>query len=142
MKKRFLKILLVGLWLLSLGGFFFDSCQAVDTSIDISRITVDGGPKTSCEDITWENVTDLSVTNLVCYFKKLYALFALALPGIVVVFMVFWSGFLYITSQGNPAKIKKAGDTFIWAFIGLAIVALAAVIVHFTGKMIGVDYGI
>ena len=51
--------------------------------------------------------------------------------GVVAVIMIIWGGAKYITSGGESGKITSAKNTIIYALIGLVIVALAQVIVHF-----------
>lgn len=51
--------------------------------------------------------------------------------GIVAVIAIIIGGVQYMTSTGDPGKIKKAKDTIMYAVIGLIIVILAAVIVNF-----------
>lgn len=36
----------------------------------------------------------------------------------LAVFMVIYSGFLFVQAQGDPAKIKTAKSTFLWTVIG------------------------
>jgi len=40
---------------------------------------------------------------------------------VIAVIMFLWSGFLFLTSQGNEEKVTKAKKTLGWAVIGLAI---------------------
>jgi hypothetical protein len=54
-----------------------------------------------------------------------------AIVGVVAVIMLVVSGFKYITSGGDASKIASAKNTIIYAIVGLIIVALAQVIVHF-----------
>lgn len=51
--------------------------------------------------------------------------------GVAAVIMVIISGLKYVTSGGDAQKVAGAKSTLIYAIIGLAIVALAQVIVHF-----------
>lgn len=51
--------------------------------------------------------------------------------GVVAVIMVVVSGFRYVTSGGDTNKIAGAKNTLLYAVIGLVIVALAQLIVHF-----------
>jgi Type IV secretion system pilin len=57
----------------------------------------------------------------------------LRLAGLVAVVMVFWGGFKYITSQGNPDSAKGARTTVINAIIGLVIVIVSTSLVTFIG---------
>lgn len=51
--------------------------------------------------------------------------------GVAAVIMVIMSGLKYITSAGDAQKVASAKSTLIYAVVGLVIVALAKVIVHF-----------
>jgi TRAP-type C4-dicarboxylate transport system permease small subunit len=54
-----------------------------------------------------------------------------SLAGVVAVIMIIVGGFRYITSSGDSAKTASARNTITYAAIGLAIVALAQVIVRY-----------
>lgn len=56
------------------------------------------------------------------------------LAGLVAVVMIFWAGFKYITSQGNPDAAAGARKTAINALIGLVIVVLSTAIISFIGN--------
>jgi heme/copper-type cytochrome/quinol oxidase subunit 2 len=51
--------------------------------------------------------------------------------GIVAVIMIIYAGFRYVTSGGRDESVKGAKNTILYAIIGLVIVALAQIIVHF-----------
>ena len=51
--------------------------------------------------------------------------------AVIAVIVVVIGGVRYMTSAGDPGKVKKARDTLIYAAIGLIVCALAAVIVNF-----------
>ena len=51
--------------------------------------------------------------------------------GSISVIMVIYGGFRYVTSGGNDQSVSGAKNTIVYALIGLVIVALAQVIVHF-----------
>ncbi|MEK7063511.1 MAG: hypothetical protein AAB955_02350 [Patescibacteria group bacterium] len=40
----------------------------------------------------------------------------------IIVLMIVYIGFLFITAQGNPDKLKKAREYFLWAMIGALLV--------------------
>lgn len=48
----------------------------------------------------------------------------------IIVLMIIYAGFQYVTARGNPEKIKEAHGTILWTVIGAAIVLGAAVISH------------
>jgi hypothetical protein len=39
---------------------------------------------------------------------------------IATVFII-WSGFLFLTAQGDEAQLKKAKQSFVWACVGTAV---------------------
>lgn len=51
--------------------------------------------------------------------------------GAVAVVMIIIGGFRYVTSGGKDDSVKGAKNTILYALIGLIIVALAQIIVHF-----------
>ena len=40
----------------------------------------------------------------------------------LVVMMIVYTGFLFVTAQGNPAKIQKARSALVWTLIGGLII--------------------
>ena len=54
-----------------------------------------------------------------------------AVAGLVAVIFIIIGGINYMTSAGDPNKVKKAKDTILYAVIGLVICVLAFAIVNF-----------
>ena len=54
--------------------------------------------------------------------------------GIVAVVMIIIAGLRYVTSGGKQESVTSAKNTILYAIIGLVIVALAQIIVHFVLK--------
>lgn len=54
-----------------------------------------------------------------------------AIVGVVAVIMIIIAGLRFTASAGNPEAAKSARSTIMYAVIGLVVVALAQVIVHF-----------
>jgi hypothetical protein len=54
-----------------------------------------------------------------------------AAAGIIAVIMIIVGGLRYVTSAGNPEGAKNARNTILYAVIGLGVVALAQIVVHF-----------
>lgn len=54
-----------------------------------------------------------------------------AVVGVIAVLMIIVGGLRYITSGGDSGKVSAAKTTIIYALIGLVVVALAQLIVHF-----------
>ena len=51
--------------------------------------------------------------------------------GVVAVVVVIYGGFLFLTAQGDPGKIKKGKDSITWGIIGLVIALLSWSIINF-----------
>lgn len=57
--------------------------------------------------------------------------YAVGLSAIIAIIMIVYSGFLYITSTGEPENISKAGKALTAAIVGMIIVFLARTIIVF-----------
>ena len=64
------------------------------------------------------------ITTLVNWFAWFVAL--------VSVVMGLYAGFLFITARGEPAQLKTARQTLVWAVIGIAVAVLAFSIITIT----------
>ena len=51
--------------------------------------------------------------------------------GVIVIFMIIFAGFRYITSTGDANKVNSAKNNLIYALIGLAVIVLADTIVSY-----------
>jgi len=60
-----------------------------------------------------------------------------AIGGIIVVVLIIFSGFRYITSGGDSNRTGAAKKTLIGALIGLVFIVLAQLIVHFVINVAG-----
>lgn len=52
--------------------------------------------------------------------------------AIIAVLLIIWSGFLFITAQGNPGKLKAAKNTLITTLVGTAVLLGASAIAQIT----------
>lgn len=59
--------------------------------------------------------------------------------GAIAVLMIIIGGFRYVTSAGNAEATKSARSTIVYAVVGLVIIALAQIIVHFVLNNISTD---
>ena len=64
----------------------------------------------------------------------LNVLVIIAVPFLV--FFVIYSGFLYVTAQGNPEKIKAANKSLTYAIIGAVIIIGASAIVTIVDNIV------
>lgn len=89
----------------------------------ITKLAVDyGKPNTIGTDVGADGL-DTSVMNIVNWI--------IGVIGIVAVIVMIIGGVQYMTSSGDPGKVKKAKDTILYGVIGLVVVILAAAIVNF-----------
>lgn len=61
----------------------------------------------------------------------------LGVIGAVALFMFFWGGFGWLTSGGNPDKIKAGRDTLVWATIGLLVIFTSYTLVDVVFQALG-----
>ena len=47
---------------------------------------------------------------------------------VIVILAIIYSGFLFVTAQGNPAKLETAKKAFLWSAIG-AVILLGAYVI-------------
>jgi purine-cytosine permease-like protein len=64
-------------------------------------------------------------------------LLILSIAGVVTVAMTIYSGFLFMTSQGNPDKLSAAKKALLAALVGLTITVSANLIVTQIVKLLG-----
>jgi len=72
-------------------------------------------------------VSDSSIGTLAASIVRIFSI----IVGAVSVIMIIYGGFRYITSGGDSGRVGNAKNTLIYALIGLLIVAIAQLIVHF-----------
>lgn len=81
-------------------------------------------------DKACKKVTDGADTNANGVIKTVINILT-AVVGILAVIMIIVAGFRYVTSGGSDEAVKGAKNTILYAVIGLVVVALAQIIVHF-----------
>lgn len=100
-------------------------CTNIGEQIAIGANEAAGsGGDISCED------PDQSTAGLKQLAADVVNIFSI-IVGIVAVIMIIYGGFRYITSGGDSGNVGNAKNTLIYAIVGLIIVALAQLIVHF-----------
>lgn len=66
------------------------------------------------------------------YIKALYN-FSLKMGGILVILMIIYAGYIYMTSQGDSAKLTSAKDIMFGSIMGFVMLVLLGVILQFVG---------
>lgn len=79
-----------------------------------------------------DNRPDYSPPKLVDLFDNFDSLIDSLIPiGIVLaVVMIILGGYMWMTSAGNPEKIKQAQGTLTWAIIGLVLLLLVGLLIQ------------
>ncbi len=72
------------------------------------------------------------------------AVTSLIRPVFIITFgaMVLYGGWVRLTSQGNPDKVKSSSQIIVAAIVGFAIAVFAPTIVDFAGKLLGIQGGL
>lgn len=65
-----------------------------------------------------ENPT--SIPTLFDFIKAILTIVVKIGIPVATVFII-WSGFLFLTAQGNEEQLKKAKHSFVWACVGTAV---------------------
>jgi hypothetical protein len=127
-----LKAILISL--MTASALLFMAQPAMAANLDCSNITTPqmriqcgacaaaGGTCPSAPDNT---ISD-TITNVINILS--------VVAGVAAVIFIILAGLRYITSAGNTEAAKSAKNTILYVVIGLIIVALAQIIVHFVLK--------
>ena len=67
-------------------------------------------------------------TSIPALLEKIISEALLPIGAVVVVVMIIYAGFLYVTARGKPEDIKKAHDALLYAAIGAGILLGARVL--------------
>lgn len=76
------------------------------------------------------SASGLPTTNLIVIIGNIIRIF-LSLLGIILVVLILYAGFLWMTAAGNPDQVQKAKDIIKRAIVGLIIIVSAFAIVSF-----------
>jgi hypothetical protein len=85
------------------------------------------GSTITCNNSGQSSAAESSINSIAKEVVKIFSI----VVGAASIFMIIYGGFRYITSGGASDKVGNAKNTLIYAIIGLIIVALAQLIVHF-----------
>lgn len=85
-----------------------------------------GQPSADCTGTTGES----TITRVLSSVLSLLSWVA----GIAAIIMIVLAGLKYITSGGDSSSIASAKTTLIYALVGVVVVAMAQILVHFVIK--------
>ena len=103
------------------------TCQGVAQTVAGGAADASGGP-VGCNPTG--GLTGNTQTQVGTIASKIVNVFSV-IVGAAAIIMIVYSGFRYITSGGSSERIGSAKTTLIYAIIGLIVVALAQILVHF-----------
>jgi uncharacterized membrane protein len=93
----------------------------------------------------WKDFDPQLATDDVASFKSLEAVFsnvlniAVTIAGLILFIMLLIGGFNYLTSGGDPEKLKKAGATIGHALLGFILLIASWFIIKLLSQFTGVD---
>lgn len=93
----------------------------------------------------WQDVPGAIEEGDVATFKALEVIFAnvlniaVVLAGLVLFVMLLLGGFNFLSSGGDPEKVKKAGGLISSAVLGFVLLIASWFILRFIGQFTGVD---
>ena len=79
-------------------------------------------------DVTLDNPFGSGQNSLFGLIRTIINDVVLPIGGVIAVLAFIYSGFLYVTAQGNETKIKKAHQALLYTSIGTAVLLGAWVI--------------
>ena len=126
MKIKFIKtiitaIITIALTFMPISAFAVDNCSADLCNGDYpDSVKAACGCASSAAGGDKISVIILNIINAI-----------IAILGVVAVIFIFVGGIGYMTSSGDPGKVKKAKDTIFYAVIGLIICVLSFAITQF-----------
>lgn len=132
MNKFKLLLLSLALSLSSVSGLGLATANALPLpQVHLASISTD----TACEGLTQIDTSqgcgngkgEASVKGIIATIIKILSF----IIGIIAVIMIIIAGLKYVTSNGDSNSIGSAKTTLIYALVGLVIVALAQLIVHY-----------
>jgi hypothetical protein len=100
-------------------------CTGIANNVATGASQAAGGP-VDCNSTNLTN-SQGDITTLAAQVVKIFSI----VVGAISIIMIIYGGFRYITSGGDSNRVGGAKNTLIYAIIGLIIVALAQLIVHF-----------
>lgn len=83
-----------------------------------------GGEGTVGDGISFQNPLGGGVDTFTELADKIID-FLLVVAAPIVVIMVIWAGFLFMTAGGNLEKVQKGKDTLLWTAVGVGVLMIS-----------------
>ncbi|MEK7514588.1 MAG: hypothetical protein AAB587_02090 [Patescibacteria group bacterium] len=78
-------------------------------------------PAVALAQVRIQNPLRSGVDSLGAFVQVLTNDIVLPVGSVIVVLMIIYSGFLFVTAQGNPTKIETARSAFFWSAVGALV---------------------
>ncbi len=99
------------------------------TSVNANAVTCPTGSKrTEASSLAGCNIVDDN--SLIPTLQRVIEVI-LGLLGLIAVIFIILGAVTFVTSSGDPGKVKKAKDTILYGVIGVVVALLAYAIVNF-----------
>ncbi|OGN03082.1 MAG: hypothetical protein A2651_03650 [Candidatus Yanofskybacteria bacterium RIFCSPHIGHO2_01_FULL_42_12] len=72
------------------------------------------------------------ITGLACWISRVALVF--------IVIAIVYYGVKFMTAQGDPAKLTKAKESFIWGLVGVLVILGTYTIIATVANSLGADY--
>jgi len=104
---------------------------------DVDKIFGKITPPTAIQKFAGDNST--GEKGLSAILSNLIQLFYVV-AAVVLIFMLLWGAYDWITSEGNKEKIESARNKIINAIIGLMLFAVAFAVIQVLGQFTGFKF--
>ena len=86
-----------------------------------------------------KDVNPIAKLSSISTFVNIFIPLMMIVGGTAALIMLLYGAYMYLTSEGNPEKVKKAQSTLMYAVIGLFFMAISFVITKVIGSVLKVD---
>ena len=114
-------------------GITSQACTGINSASNANTTPISLNPSAGSGSCVGDQSAGGTLGNIINTVINVFSI----VVGAVSVIMIIVGGFRYITSGGNDTSIAGAKNTIVYALIGLVIVVLAQVIVHYLINRLG-----
>ncbi|OGK20135.1 hypothetical protein A3C23_01375 [Candidatus Roizmanbacteria bacterium RIFCSPHIGHO2_02_FULL_37_13b] len=71
---------------------------------------------------------------------NLFINLSLTIAAVLVLFMLIYGAFIYLTAGGVSENLQKAQKIIMWSILGLVMILASFFLVRLIGRIMGVDF--
>ena len=110
------------------------TCPTSGSSVDIHSCLTEGAClSTNTATCTASSDPNGSINKLLSTIINIFSL----VVGVIAVIMIIIGGIRFVLSGGDSSNVSAARNSILYAIVGLVVVALAQIIVHFVLARVG-----